>query len=370
MKGIFFTEGLHLDEAEVLGVEKKVIAQVKSLSNICEIVQINVPLDENNKIDKIKFLFPYIKSNREKHREILLDKVSEDTTFIYIRKPSLTIEFYKLLRNIRMKKEDVIIIMEIPTFPFHFEYRGLAKLMALKSMLCEKKLKEVVDYIVTYSDDDSIWGIPCLKTSNCVNYSDIAPRSDSYHPIKKTLRLTCVANYTYWHGIDRLIKGILKYKGNWNIVLNIVGEGKELGNLKRLANNSKNIIFHGSKSGQELQHIFDTTDIAVDALGRHRSGVYYNSSLKGKEYVARGVPVISAVKTELDYLDDFKYYLSLPADDSDIEIKNIIQFYKSIYQDSNPHFITSEIRLITQKKFDYKYGFEDVIKSVIDRGNA
>ena len=368
MKGIFFTEGLHLDEFETLGIEKKVIAQVKSLSNICEMIQINVPLNKKNKIDQIKFLFPFVKSIREKNREILLDNVSEDIKFIYIRKPSLTVRFYELLREIKRKKEDVIIIMEIPTFPFHFEYRGLAKLMALKSIACEKKLKNVVDYIVTYSDDDSIWGIPCLKTSNCVNYVDIAPRSEHYKPIKKTLRLTCVANYMYWHGVDRLIKGVLKYKGDWQIVLNIVGGGKELEHLKQLANNSDNIVFHGSQYGQELQNIFDKTDIAVDALGRHRSGVYYNSSLKGKEYVARGIPVISAVKTELDYLDDFKYYLPLPADDSDIDIENLIKFYKSIYQNSNPNLITSNIRSITEKNFDYKYGFENVIRAVVDRG--
>lgn len=368
MKGVFFSEGLHLDDAEKLGIEKKVIAQVKSLSNICEILQINVPLDENDKIDRVKFLLPFIKSNRERNREVLWDSISGEIKFLYIRKPSLTIEFYKLLKKIKKTRKDLIIIMEIPTFPFHREYQGLAKLMVLKSISCEKKLKDVVDYIVTYSNDDMIWGIPCLKTSNCVNYSEIMPRSECYETVEKTLRLTCVANYTYWHGVDRLIKGVLKYQGEWKIVLNIVGGGKELENLKRLANNSDRVIFYGSKSGKELQSIFDKTDIAVDALGRHRSGVYYNSSLKGKEYVARGVPVISAVKTELDYFDGFKYYLSLPADETDIDIENIIRFYESIYLDSDPNMITKNIRMITEKKFDYKYGFEDVIRTALDRG--
>ncbi len=368
MKGVFFSEGLHLDMAENLGIEKKVIAQVRSLSKICEVKLINVPLDEGDKLDRIAFLLPIIKSKRERNREILKDSISQETFFVYIRKPSLTIEFYKLLKQIKAINPSLIIIMEIPTYPFHLEYQGLSKLMVLKSISCEKKLKEVVDYIVTYSDDDQIWGIPCLKTSNCVNYSDINPRSEKYETVEKTLRLTCVANYTYWHGADRLIKGILNYRGEWNIIFNVVGCGNELENLKKLANNSKRIRFLGPKSGQELQDIFDETDIAVDALGRHRSGVYYNSSLKGKEYVARGVPVISAVKTELDYLEGFKYYLALPANDTDIVIEDVIKFYESIYTDENPYTVTTAIRSITEQKFDYKYGFEDVIRMAIERG--
>ena len=128
---------------------------------------------------------------------------------------------------------------------------------------------------------------------------------------------------------------------------------------------SNRIIFHGPKSGRELDQIFDETDIAVDALGRHRSGVYYNSSLKGKEYVARGIPVISAVKTELDYMPEFKYYLTLPADDTDISMDDIIAFYEKIYFHNNPNEITLSIRQQTEKKFDYKFGFEDIIRTVL-----
>lgn len=369
MRGIYYSEGLNFKNSESLGIEKKVLAQVKSLSNLGEIYLINQSIDDQNLIDRLLFIMPFVKSKREKSREILLKKVTKDTNYIYIRKPSLTINFYKILQTIKSKKKDIRIILEIPTYPFHKEYKGLSKLMVIKSIRCEKKLSSVVDYIVTYSDDDNIWGIPCLKTSNCVDFCKIPQRTRSFKIEPNTIRLTCVANYTYWHGLDRLIKGILKYNGKYKIILNVVGSGNELENLKKLANGSENIIFHGPKSGNELDDIFNFTDIAVDALGRHRSGVYYNSSLKGKEYVARGLPVISAVKTELDYMKDFPYYLSLPADETDININDVEKFYEKIYLHNDVSKISSIIRSRTEEKFDYKYGFENVIKSVICNEN-
>lgn len=366
MKGIFFSEGLEMNsDITSLGIEKKVAAQVSSLAHIGDINHINIELKTDDISDKIRFVLPMIGSTRERNREILLDSVDESIDYIYIRKPSLTIKFYELLKKIKHINKHIVILMEIPTYPFHLEYQGISKLMILKSIACEKKLKEVIDYIITYSDDESIWGIPCLRTSNCVDYASLPARTENFHILKNTLRMTCVANYTYWHGIDRLIKGINNYNGPYKIVFNVVGVGKELDNLKKLANGNSGIIFHGSKSGKELASIFDNTDIAVDALGRHRSGVYYNSSLKGKEYVARGIPVISAVKTELDYMKDFEYYLKLPSDDTDIDINTVIDFYNKIYSSNNGINVTKEIRSITEKKFDYKYGFENPIKELV-----
>lgn len=365
MNGVFFSEGLDMDNDKVLGIEKKVKAQVDSLNKIGNIRHINVPLNSDDKIDRLKFVFPILKSKRETNRNILLDYIDSTVDYIYIRKPSLTIEFYKLLKIIKNKYRNIVIIMEIPTYPFHAEYQGFAKIMAIKSAQCEKKLFEVVDYIVTYSDDKMIWNIPCLRTSNCVDYASIPVRDNSYSLVNNTIRLTCVANYTYWHGADRLVKAVRDYKGPYLIIFNIVGGGKELDNLRILAEDHENIIFHGPKSGAELTEIFNHTDIAVDALGRHRSGVFYNSSLKGKEYVARGLPVISAVKTELDYLKDFNYYLKLPANDSDVDLESVIQFYERIYKDDDAN-VSEIIRTVTERKFDYKYGFEIPIKKVIE----
>ena len=367
MKGVFFCEGIDFTEKNNYGIENKVYQQIKCLKSFSR-VSVVISSFKKNPIERIKFLLPFIESDREKQRKDILKYITRETNYIYIRKPALCVSFYKLLLKIKKTHPNIFIIMEIPTYPFHSEYTGLSKTMTMKSAMCEKKLRRVVDTIATYSDDDVIWGIKTVKLSNCVDYSSITPRSEKYHTISKTIRLTCVANFTYWHGADRLINGIKKYNGDYKIIFNLVGGGREIENLKRLASGMQNIVFYGPKTGEELSQIFEETDIAIDALGRHRSGVYYNSSLKGKEYVARGIPVISAVKTELDKLDDFPYYYRFPANDESIDIDTVIKFYSKIYNSCNPLKITNMIRSSTKKFFDYKYGFtKKMIQVIPDR---
>ncbi len=367
MNGVYFCEGIDFSKTNNIGIENKIEHQIKCLKDFSK-VNVIASVFKDNLFEKIKFLLPFIKSDREYKREELLKRIDNKTNYIYIRKPALCFSFYKLLKKIKKMYPSVYIIMEIPTFPFHSEYYGISRLMNLKSIGCEKKLKEVIDIIVTFSSDDFIWGIKTIKTSNCICYNEILPRSENYKPRENELRLTCVANFTYWHGLDRLINGINNYNGKYKIRLNVVGGGREINNLKKLSRNSKSIIFHGPKIGQELDDIFNETDIAVDALGRHRSGVFYNSSLKGKEYCARGIPSISAVKTELDYLDDYHYYLKIPADESNVDIKEIISFFEKIYFEKNEN-VTDIIRNKTYKLFDYKYGFEEKLKSILYAGD-
>lgn len=365
MKGIYYSEGLDFSGTENVGIEHKVLNEIKYLKSFSELVVINTVFQKTIK-EKIVFLLPGLKSCREKNREVLFEKMNNKINYIYIRKPSLTVNFYKILKNIKANYPDVCIYLEIPTYPFYNEYVGIARLMIIKSKRCESKLKKVVDRIITYSDDKMIWGIPTINMSNCVVYDDIPMRGDGYTILPNTIRLTCVARFMYWHGLDRLICGMKKYNGSYKIILNVVGGGPEIEKLKLLASGMNNVIFHGSKSGSELDRIFNKTDIAIDALGRHRSGVYYNSSLKGKEYLARGLPIVSAVKTELDYIDDYKYYLRVPADDSCIDVEKIVEFYDTIYSKEDASMITKKIRNSTKKLFDYEYGFKEIMKREIE----
>ena len=362
MKGVYFYEKTSLKSTANVGIQEKIKQQIECLKALGDI-QVGRVVFKDSLSEKIKFLLPFVKSDREERARALFESVDADTDYIYIRKPSLSSSFYAVLRKIKIKYPRIRVIMEIPTYPFHSEYVGISKLAVLKSINCENKLKNVIDKIVTYSGDDDIWGISTIKMPNCVPYDKIHPRSSKYNLKNKTIRLTCVANFMYWHGIDRLIKGLKKYDGSYNIVLNIVGGGSEIDNLVKMSSGMKNVVFHGVKIGDELSAIFDETDIAVDALGRHRSGVYYNSSLKGKEYVARGIPVVSAVKTDLDELHGFKYYLRLPSDESSIVIGDIVNFYEKIYFHEQPNSVTKNIREKTERFFDYKYGFMRIIDS-------
>lgn len=365
MRGIYYFEEPALAKVSNIGVKNKIFHQIKCLEELGDVAVIKAVYN-NNFWEKFKFLLPMMKSDRERQMEKML-KLSDDAVdYIYIRMPLLTMEFYKVLKKIKDNFPNICIILEIPTFPFHSEYAGISKLKVIKSIKCERRLRNVVDKIITYSQDKTIWGIPTVKMSNCVSYKDVPPRSANYKLKKQTIRLTCVANFAYWHGLDRLIEGMKRYNGKYKIILNVVGDGEEINNLKLLSSGMKNVVFHGIKTGEDLTKIFDATDIAVDALGRHRTGVFFNSSLKGKEYVARGIPVVSAVKTELDNVSSFPYYFRFLADESYIDINDVIRFYDTVYSADTPENITIKIRKITKKLFDYEWGFKKIIQGIVE----
>ena len=362
MQGIYFCEGVKIEKGDFGdGIEKKVLQQIAQLKKFSKVEVVSLPI-ENSRFDKILFLIPLVNSNREKQRKVLLTYTNK-VDYIYIRKPSLTIKFYRILKKIKNRNANIKILMEVPTYPFHGEYKGIARCMVLKSIFCEYKLQKVVDKIITYSDDDYIWKVPTIKISNAVDYH-LIPKRHMSTLSSKEIRLTSVANFNYWHGLDRLIKGIAEYKGEYRFILNVVGEGREIPKYKKLVSELKlqhQVFFHGFKSGNELEKIFNYTDIAVDSLGRHRSGVKYNSTLKGKEYAARGIPSISGVKTEFDYMSEFPYYLRVPADDSNINMFDIELFYKKIYYNEKTiSEITDFIREYTYQFFDISKNFEPV----------
>lgn len=169
--------------------------------------------------------------------------------------------------------------------------------------------------------------------------------------------MIAVASLGFWHGYDRMIMGLAEYynskeKDKRNIVFHLVGDGKELDKYHRMIEKyylEDHVILYGKKVGQELDHLYDKCDIAVDTLGRHRSKIFYNSTIKGKDYLMKGLPIISGVKTELDSDIDFPYYLRVPADDTPIKMKSIISFYDKIYNNKDYDEISLRIR---------KYGLE------------
>ncbi len=72
-----------------------------------------------------------------------------------------------------------------------------------------------------------------------------------------------------------------------------VGEGSDLENLKTLVRElslEKYVIFHGTKTGEDLDKVVDECDIVFGSLGFHRTGLTGGSPFKAREYCARVIP--------------------------------------------------------------------------------
>ena len=298
------------------------------------------------------------------------NSIRTDGEIYYFRYPLANramINFMKKVNKLGGK-----ILVEIPTYPYEDEShsnKGLRKLRTFINMFKDQhyrvNLKRYVDRIITYSRDEKIFDIKTIKISNASDLYNISARKNVNHT---EINLVAVANMNYWHGYDRLIEGLyIYYKKNVRkeiVQLYLIGGGRSIEFYKKLVdkyNLNKYVFFTGILTGKELDGIYNVSDIGIDALARHRSKVYYNSSLKGKEYMAKGLPIISGVETELDYDDNFNYYMKVPADETPINVNDVIDFYYKIYNCGIDHAI-AQIRNYAEKNFDFKICFNPVIQ--------
>jgi glycosyltransferase involved in cell wall biosynthesis len=189
---------------------------------------------------------------------------------------------------------------------------------------------EITAYQLKKSGDDSI---PHITIGNGFEVQSVSVRQAPHY--NNDLHLLCVANVSRWHGLDRLLRGLAAYCGMPNVILHIAGDGAELPHLQKLAGDlgiSDRVVFHGFTTGKALDALFDQCHIAVGSLGIHRKGLTQTSELKGREYCARGIPFIVAC-ADPDFPPDFPYIHHLPADESPIEIEEVLRFAKVVCAD-------------------------------------
>lgn len=351
-----------------IGVNKKIKAQLKGFKDL----GLKTSLIDVNQEDTIikKILRRTTLSNYTDDWSRV--NIKSENAIYYFRYPLADRSFLKILKKI--KKEDINskIIVEIPTFPYENEGNSVInKILIKKDKFFRKSLHKYVDRIATYSDDDEIYNIPTLRISNYIDYSEIKRRNPCEH---RGINLVAVATFDYWHGYDRLIRGIGEYYSNIidkdkDVFLHMVGEGPELEKYKCLTKElgiECNVIFHGRKVGEELDNIYNISDIAIDSLGRHRTGIFYNSTLKGKEYCAKGLPILSGVRTELDEDENYLYYYRVQQDDSNIEIQEIIKFYNEIYLGRDEMDIANNIREYSYNKFNVHTCLQSIISYIYE----
>lgn len=313
---------------------------------------------------------PYLFSIRFK----MLFKKSKmgDLNFIYIRKTAFDRTFIKTLQTIKSKNPDIKVLLEIPTYPYDKEFSSLiSKIRHIKDRKSRDYLYNYIDRIITYSNDKSIFKIPTINLSNAVDTRKI--RAKKVLDNKNVIHIIAVAIFNFWHGYDRFLYGLaLYYKngGHKNIVFHLVGSGSEVEKYKAIVKeNSLNqhVIFHGEKFGNELDEIYDQCEIALDSMGRHRSEVYYNSTIKGKEYGAKGLPIISGVETEFDSDPYYRYYMRVNATEEPINIDLVIDFYNRVYNGwENKNEIIKNIREYTRNHFEFSASWKPVLDFIYD----
>ena len=357
MNGIYISQDLtHAD-----GILEKINLQINEFEkNGCSMTKhIN---GKRNKFHLIRNLLPIFSTQYFKSKNIEWNKYD----FVYIRKGAV---LDKSVLNIvkRAKKDNptIKILLEIPTYPYIDEFKGVVKLdIALKEKLWTKKLHKYIDRVVTYSNDTSIFGIKCINISNAYAFSEW---NEYLYKSNESINLLGVATLCFYHGYDRVIEGMREYylkdDTKTKITFTLVGDGPVLKKYQQMIteyNLEEVIHLEGRKKISELPNYYKKADIGVDSLARHRSGVTYNSSLKGKEYLANGLPIISGVETDLDSMNPFFYY-RVASNDEPIDITSVIAWYNDIIEENSKANLSKEIYSYGIENFTFEKTFSPVV---------
>lgn len=339
------------------GVQKKINAQLSAF-NVFFRCEEKVCIQEKDSIKKrIVSRLPFTAISEK----WVYDKKYDDVDFIYFRKNIIDASIVRFFKKIKKHNKNCKIIFEIPTYPYDKEeWKSLKDLpFKLKDRINRKKLHKYIDRITTYANDSkSIFNTPAINLVNGIDFNSI-PLAVPCTKKDKTIDIFIVALFSRWHGFDRLIQGLANYykkKGKANFILHFVGDGVVIPDYKALSKSlylGEHIIFHGKKSGKELDDIANCCEMACDSLGAHRINLSTLSTLKSREYSARGLPIIAASK--IDFLpDDYEYLLKTPSNDDPIDFNEVYDFYCKIYKGESKQNVFRKVREYASKFIDIK----------------
>jgi glycosyltransferase involved in cell wall biosynthesis len=254
--------------------------------------------------------------------------------FLYIRYPLALPSFLSFLREARRANPRLKIICEIATFPYRREFTT-PKRRALLFLddLGRARLKHYLDGIVTFYGQSEIFGIPCFQLTNGVDAQRITLRKD--RRTGDDFAMIAVGNIAERHGIDRVLHGMASYRnrpGAMRVSLDIVGDGPSVPFLTDLTTRlhlDDFVHFHGNKHGADLDALFDEADVALDSLAIHRLRLPCSSSLKAREYCARGIPFVVA-SDDPDFRAPFPFAHRISSTDAPLELPSLLQFHANL----------------------------------------
>lgn len=343
------------------GVGKKIGAQIRALASDFDVSLIELT-DENDIIrsdpDSAVTILQHEKGLRTHFlaQKIVRAKATNrfnQTVNHIVREEGIDLLFVRLnrldsslLRMLRCAfQTGCRIVMELPTYPYLPEVRGMRFPINLywetMDWFCRPFIKKYVSVIVTCAPETMIFGIPSIQVPNGYNFYQ--------HPIRqirkmdRRVQLFVMAIFHEWHGYDRLLAGLVEYRKQEKaeeVTLHFVGNGPALESYRKFASEHgllEYCVFHGNQNDDGIYQIASICDIAVDSLGCHRKNIHLSSSLKSREYAALGFPIVTSTAIDIFQAND-PDILYVPNDDTPIDISEIIRFYHRLY-DKTPEEI-------------------------------
>ena len=292
--------------------------------------------------------------------------------FYYFRFEAADYWFTKFLKLIKKNNPTSKVVVEFPDYPNTYWMKTIFHIpLRIKDYCARGKYKNCVDrFAVLNAQYERIYGVDTLYFKNGVDIDRIEKRNPVIMP-QDEIHVVGVCTMFPFHGFDRFLNGMVEYYMNnstRNIIFHIVGDGpgKELPIYQKIVNDGniqQHVIFEGRQSGEALFKVYDKCRLAVCSLGMFRNNFEIASSLKTREYLAKGLPLISGCPIDVFDGKAFEYLLEFPNDESVIDIGKVIDFYDRIYsKDEND--VINDIRQFAKEKCDFTATLKNVITYV------
>ena len=378
IKGLYFYGYENADiRFRNAGIEKKVAAQIKALNQSglsCR--QVKYPKRFSLSIwRKIIMRLPFqgpIGDCLSRHKPEF-----DGFDFYYIRRPIfLSLPHLLAIRKIRRHNPHAVILYELWTYPIKKELirRWFNHPFWWKEVCYMPFLKRYINRYVAVSNLDKIEGVATIKMKNGIDF-DLIPPPINLSPEDRSIHIVAVAKITIWHGYDRFLQGLYRYYksgGNRKIVLHIVGTGsgqQKLNEMIKEMNLNENVVMHGFKTGTELDAIYNKCHLGLISLATQDKDIYIHSTLKSREYLAKGLPTIATGITDVFVNTDYKYNLELPMNEKIVDMNRIIAFYDQIYTHATRQQVMTEIREFAERTIAIQTTMKPIIQYIKDTVN-
>jgi glycosyltransferase involved in cell wall biosynthesis len=122
------------------------------------------------------------------------------------------------------------------------------------------------------------------------------------------------------------------------------------------------VAFRGPLYGPELDELIARCDVGVGSLGMYRYGLSRGMTLKLREYMARGLPFISAVDDPA-LPPDAAFALRVPNDDTPVDMEAVVAFARRAKSDAA---LGEAMRAYARERLSW----EGVLRGVLERVQA
>lgn len=288
--------------------------------------------------------------------------------YLYLRKPRfISKELISFLKECKRHNPSMRVVMEIPTYPYDKEMTSQPRMIPalLKDKYNRRKLNGVIDRIAVLGGEKEVFGIPTLPFRNGFDPDAIHARKPSYKTDE--INIICVATYSFWHGIDRFVEGMsnsLDLVKKRKIKLHLIGDGPALSSLKNQVDKnclSEFVIFYGKKNHIGIEPIYDKCTLAIECLGCHRKDLIISSSLKSREYMAKGIPFVYSGMIDIFCKAPVDFCLNVKSDEEPIDIERVVDFYDALYGSEGESDLIKRIRLYAESHISVQKTMSEVI---------